>query len=149
MPTEKGTRAPKNVPLLMAFHEIAYVGTATLAYLEDYAQKIKKARAATQNGMAYIHVLCPCPTGWRSPAESAIELCRAAVETNYFPLWEAEYGKIRLTREEPHPRPIREFTKLMGRFSHLSEEELQQVQEYINHRYTKIKNLTRFHDSSE
>ena len=141
--------APKNVPLLMAFHEITYVATATLAYLEDYAQKIKKAQAATHNGMAYLHVLCPCPTGWRSPAESAIELCRAAVETNYFPLWEAEYGNIRLTHEEPYPKPIGEFTKLMGRFSHLSGEELQQVQEYINRRYAKLKNLARLNDSSK
>ena len=141
--------APKNVPLLMAFHEITYVATATLAYLEDYAQKIKKAQAATHNGMAYLHVLCPCPTGWRSPAESAIELCRAAVETNYFPLWEAEYGNIRFTHEEPYPKPIGEFTKLMGRFSHLSGEELQQVQEYINRRYAKLKNLARLNDSSK
>jgi pyruvate ferredoxin oxidoreductase beta subunit len=62
-------------------------------------------------------------------------------------LWEAEHGDLRFTHEEPHPKPIKEFTKLMGRFSHLSEEELQQVQEYINHRYTKIKNLACLNDS--
>ena len=134
--------APKNVPLLMAFHEIAYVATATLAYLEDYAEKIKKAQAATKSGMAYIHVLCPCPTGWRSPVENAIELCRAAVQTNYFPLWEAEYGTIRFTHEEPYRQPIQEFTKLMGRFSHLSALELYHLQEYVDQRYEKIKRLS-------
>jgi hypothetical protein len=37
----------------------------------------------------------------------------------------------------------------MGRFSHLSGEELQQVQEYINRRYAKLKNLARLNDSSK
>ncbi|MFH1757961.1 MAG: thiamine pyrophosphate-dependent enzyme [Pseudomonadota bacterium] len=140
---------PKNVPLLMAFHEIPYVATATLAYLEDYAEKLKKARLALKNGMAYIHVLCPCPTGWRSSSATTIELCRAAVKTNYFPLWEAEQGNVRLTHEEPHPKPIQEFTGLMGRFAHLAEAEIHHLQEYVNQRYEKIKNLTRLHEAQD
>lgn len=132
---------PKNVPLLMAFHEIAYVATATLSHLEDYAAKLKKAQAATREGMAYIHVLCPCPTGWRSATENPLEVCRAAVETNYFPLWEAEYGEIRLTHKEKHAKSINNFTKLMGRFSHLTGEEIDRLQEYVDHRYKKLTSL--------
>ena len=113
----------------MVFHEIAYVATATLSHLEDYAKKLKKAKAATKEGMAYIHVLVPCPTGWRSAPESTLEVSRAAVDTNYFPLWEAEYGKIKFTHEVLNPKPLKEFTKLMGRFSHLTEGELMQFQE--------------------
>ncbi len=133
--------APKNVPLLMAFHEIPYVATATLAFLEDYAVKLKKARAALKDGMAYIHVLTPCPTGWRSSPDKTLELCRAAVESNYFPLWEAVYGAIRFTHEVPYPKPIHEFTQLMGRFSHLSGAELHNLQEYTDQRYAKIKRI--------
>jgi len=140
--------APKNVPLLMAFHEIPYTATATLAYLEDYVQKLKKARNALKDGMAYLHVLTPCPTGWRSSPESTVELSRVAVETNYFPLWEAEYGKLKLTHEVLHPRPIREFTGLMGRFAHLSEKELDRLQEYVNQRYEKLKSLACLQESS-
>jgi phenylglyoxylate dehydrogenase beta subunit len=132
---------PKNVPLLMAFHEIAYVATATLSHLEDYAEKLRKAQAATQEGMAYIHVLCPCPTGWRSSPENPIEVCRAAVETNYFPLWEAEEGKIRLTHEEKHPKSIESFTKLMGRFSHLTGAEIDRLQGYVDQRYKRLTSL--------
>jgi pyruvate/2-oxoacid:ferredoxin oxidoreductase beta subunit len=134
--------APKNVPLLMAFHEIPYVATATLAFLEDYAVKLKKAQTALKDGMAYIHVLTPCPTGWRSSPDQTLELCRTAVESNYFPLWEAEYGAIRFTREMQFPRPIEEFTRLMGRFSHLSAAELRHLQEYTDRRYEKIKRLS-------
>ncbi|MBM4330659.1 MAG: 4Fe-4S dicluster domain-containing protein [Deltaproteobacteria bacterium] len=149
---EKGRgkkNVPKNLPLLMAFHEIPYVATATLAYLEDYSEKLKKARSALKDGMAYIHVLCPCPTGWRCSAETTLEVCRTAVETNYFPLWEAEHGNLGFTHEEPHPKPIKEFTRLMGRFSHLSEEELYHLQKYVNQRYEKIKNLTRLKEAQD
>ena len=132
----------KNVPLLMAFHEIPYVATATLAFLEDYAEKLKKAQTASKDGMAYIHVLTPCPTGWRSAPNSVLELCRAAVESNYFPLWEADYGAIRITHQVPYPKPVKDFTKLMGRFSHLSAAELHHLQEYTDRRYEQIKKLS-------
>ncbi len=134
-------KVPKDVPLLMAMHEIPYVATATLAFLDDYAAKLKKAREALREGMAYIHVLCPCPTGWRSPSETSLELCRTAVETNYFPLWEAEYGEIRFTHEVSHPKPVSEFTKGMGRFAHMSENEIERLQNYVDHRHRKIKKL--------
>jgi phenylglyoxylate dehydrogenase beta subunit len=141
---DKGKRnTPKNIPLLMAMHEITYTATANLAYLEDYASKLKKAEEAVKEGMAYIHVLTPCPTGWRSSTEEALQVSRVAVETNYFPLWEAEYGQIRLTHMEPYPKPIQEFTKLMGRFAHLSAEGINDLQVQVDQKYNLIKGLTK------
>jgi len=130
---------PKNVPLLMADHNIKYVATATLAYPEDFMRKLLKAKEAVKEGMAYIHVLTPCPTGWKFDTEYAIDITRSAVETNYFPLWEAEDGVIKFTHEIKNPAPIKEFTKRMRRFAHLSEEELNNLQEYVNTSYNKVK----------
>jgi len=130
----------KNIPLIMVYHGVPYVATASVAYLEDYAQKLAKAMQI-KNGMAYIHLYSPCPTGWRTPSEIAVDICRVAVETNYFPLWEAENGKIHITQEVTNPRPISEFTKLVGKFSHLNEEELEQFQQLVNANFTTIKNL--------
>src|SRR5208283_852431 len=73
----------KNVPFLMSFHNIAYTATASLAHLDDYASKLQKAMEAVNEEMVYLHVLTPCPTGWRNATEDAIEVSRAAVETNY------------------------------------------------------------------
>jgi pyruvate/2-oxoacid:ferredoxin oxidoreductase beta subunit len=123
---------PKNVPLLMAFHGIQYTATATLAYPEDFVRKLLKAKEAVKEGMAYIHVLTPCPTGWKFESKYAVELTKTAVETNYFPLWEAEKGVIKFTYEVPNPAPIQAFLKSMRRFSHLSDEEIQQVQKHVN-----------------
>ncbi len=135
----KGQRA-KNMPLIMLMHHIPYVATATVAYLEDFVRKLEKAMAV-KDGLAYIHLLTPCPTGWRAPVDSGIELSRLAVQTNYFPLWEAEGGRVRFTYEVPNPRPVSEFTKSMGRFSHLTERELQELQQIVDESYAEIKGL--------
>ena len=137
----RGKETPgKNVPLLMAFHGAPYAATATIGYLEDYAQKLEKALAVT-DGLAYIHLLSPCPTGWRSDTDSGMELCKAAVETNYFPLWEAEHGKFRITHQVKKSKPIGEFTRIMGRYSHLEGESLDQLQRSVNERFALIQGL--------
>jgi len=138
-PVGKKQRA-KNVPLLLAFHGAAYVATATVAFLEDYARKLSRAMEAT-GGLAYIHLFSPCPTGWRAPGHRALEISRMAVETNFFPLWEAERGKFRLTYEPARPRPVAEFTRLMGKYAHLSAPELESLQQMVDEQFRAIKAL--------
>ena len=132
---------PKNMPLIMAMHEIPYVATATLSHLEDFAKKLLKAKDKKDEGFVYLHVFCPCPVGWRIASDSSIQVCRMAVRTNYFPLWEAENGKFRLTHETANPRPIQEFTKLIGKFAHLKEDEIDNLQQFVNERYALTKAL--------
>lgn len=132
---------PKNVPLLMAFHSgVAYAATATVGHLEDFAAKFSRA-LEVKDGMSYIHLLSPCPTGWRAETDSAIDISRIAVETNYFPLWECVRGKFRLTWEPKDPKPVRRFTELTNRFSHLKEDDLRELQEAVNSRFALIKKL--------
>jgi phenylglyoxylate dehydrogenase beta subunit len=133
-------QAPKYMPLIMASHQIPYVATATISDPEDYARKLTKAMAV-KDGLSYIHLFAPCVTGWRARTEDSIEICRLAVETNYFPLWEAEDGKFRFTHQVEHPKPIGEFTRLMGRFSHLREEDLTELQQLVNNRFKLVKAL--------
>jgi len=132
---------PKNLPLIMAMHQTAYVATATLSHLEDLAKKLVKAAEKRKEGFVYLHVFCPCPVGWRIPSDSSIQVCRMAVRTNYFPLWEAEDGKFRFTHEVANPRPVEEMTKLIGKFSHLKEDQLKDLQQMVNERYALIKTL--------
>ena len=131
----------KYLPLIMAFHGIPYTATATVAYLDDYVKKLTKAMN-TRDGMSYIHLFSPCPSGWKAPTDSGIDISRLAVETNYFPLWECENGTFRLTQEIKRPEPIREYTKLLGKFKHLTQGELEAFQEAVNVRYRGIKALT-------
>lgn len=131
----------KYLPLIMLSHGIPYVATANIAYLEDYARKLTKARNV-KDGLAYIHLLSPCSTGWGFPEEKSLDVCRLAVETNYFPLWEAEHGKVSLTHEVNNPRPIEEYTKSMSKYAHLTDEDLRQIQESVIARHNLIKFLS-------
>ncbi|MFH1123220.1 MAG: 4Fe-4S dicluster domain-containing protein [Pseudomonadota bacterium] len=133
----------KYMPLLMALHGVAYVATASVAYLEDFALKLEKAKKLVENGFCYLHMLAPCPTGWRAPTDSTVEMARMAVETNYFPLWEMEGGRFRMTYPVARPRPLEAFTKLMGRFGHLNQEELREMQNMVDERVRFVEDLCR------
>jgi pyruvate/2-oxoacid:ferredoxin oxidoreductase beta subunit len=122
-------------------HRPVYMATATLSHLEDFAKKLTRAKEAVKEGFVYLHVFSPCPVGWRIDSNRVIEVCRAAVRTNYFPLWEAEDGKPKFTVEVANPKPVTELTKLMRKFSHLDEKGLNDLQNTVNERYSLIKAL--------
>jgi pyruvate ferredoxin oxidoreductase beta subunit len=130
----------KNMPAIAAAHNIPYVATASPSYPFDMVAKIRKA--AEVIGPAYIHVFSVCPTGWRSPADLSIRLGRLAVESGMFPLYEIENGKYILNMDFQKLRPVTEFTKLQGRYRHLSQQMLDKVQAGVTAEWDKLKALT-------
>jgi len=142
-----GRRGPsKYMPLIMADHGIPYTATATVSHLEDYAKKLQKAKQV-KDGLSYIHIFSPCYTGWRAAEDSAVELSRVAVETNYFPLWESERGQYSLTYWPRKILPITEFTKLTGRYRHLDKAQTATFQKMVDDRVTLIRSLSRLGSS--
>lgn len=131
----------KNMPLVMSMHDIPYVATATLSHLEDYAKKLVKAKQKSKQGFAYVHVFCPCLVGWKIPVDSSIQVCRAAVQTNFFPLWECEDGVYKITKKINKPKPIAELTRLMGKYRHTDESMLEHLQQIVDKRYAVIQKL--------
>jgi pyruvate/2-oxoacid:ferredoxin oxidoreductase beta subunit len=131
----------KNVPLLMALQGAAYVATATLSHLDDFARKLTKAKEKAKEGFVYIHVFSPCVMGWRIATDISIQVCRMAVRTNYFPLWEAENGRFRLTQEVSAPKPIQEYLQPIRKFSHLKEADIAEFQQMVDRKYAVIKRL--------
>lgn len=127
----------KDMPGIAAAHNIPYVATACPSYPSDLAKKTKKAKAI--EGPAYLHVFSVCPTGWRSKPELSIELGRLAVETGVFPLYEVENGKYKLTKNIKELKPIRDYLKLQGRFRHLTDTVIDQIQARVNENYEEIK----------
>ena len=127
----------KNMAAIAAAHNIPYVATACPSYPIDLIQKVKKAVAA--DGASYIHILSVCPTGWRSLPELSIKLGRLAVETGVFPLYEVENGRYRLSLDFPELRPLKEYTKLQGRFRHLTDDKLNEIQGRLHREYAHLK----------
>jgi len=126
----------KNLPAIAAAHNIPYVATACPSYPFDLMAKV--AKGAAIDGPAYIHILSPCPTGWRHGTDLTIRIGRLAVETGIFPLYEVENGKYKLNFTFPKPRPVQDYLKLQGRFRHLPEETVKEIQRRVDEEYTKL-----------
>ena len=109
--------AKKDLIGICVAHGVEYAATACVAYWNDYMTKVR--RAAAVKGPAVIHVLAPCPLGWRFDTSETIKLAKLAVQTRYFPLYEVEGGKHKLSLKVPKPVPVEEFLKPQGRFRHL------------------------------
>jgi len=127
----------KNVPAIAAAHDIPYVATACPSYPFDLMAKV--AKGAAIHGPAYVHILSVCPTGWRSATDLTIRIGRLAVETGVFPLYEVENGKYKLSIDLPQLRPVQDYLKLQGRFRHLSEATIAEIQNRVNEEYAKLK----------
>jgi pyruvate ferredoxin oxidoreductase beta subunit len=127
----------KNMAAIAVAHAIPYVATACPSYPIDFVNKVK--RAARTKGPAYIHVLAVCPTGWRSPPHLSIRLGRLASETGVFPLYEVIDGQYHLTVDFPRLRPIKDYFKYQGRFRHLTDDLIAQIEERVHREYHALK----------
>lgn len=130
----------KNVPMLMALHGIPYVATASIAYLKDLKMKLKKASEISLKGegLAYLHVQIPCPPGWRFSPEKTVEVARLAVLTGGWPLFEVENGRFKINIKPAVLKPIHEYLKLQGRFNHLRQNEIENIQKIVNENWKKL-----------
>jgi pyruvate ferredoxin oxidoreductase beta subunit len=86
--------------------------------------------------------MAPCPRGWRYPPEKLMELCKLAVETCYWPMYEIENGEWRLNYKPKKKLPIEEFLKAQGRFKHVTKAEkkdmIEEIQAEVDHRWEKL-----------
>jgi pyruvate ferredoxin oxidoreductase beta subunit len=109
--------AKKDLIGVCVAHGVEFAATACVAYWNDYITKVR--RAAAVKGPAVIHVLAPCPLGWRFETSETIKLAKLAVQTRYFPLYEVDHEKYKLSMKVPKPAALEEFLKPQGRFRHL------------------------------
>ncbi len=120
----------KNIVEALVAHRIPYAATANIAFPEDLVRKVKKAKEV--KGSRFLHIYASCPTGWRIPSEMSIKIARMAVQTNIFPLYEVENGVNYTINIKPREYLVREYFKLQGRFRHLSDADLDQIQAMVN-----------------
>lgn len=116
----------KDICQIIAAHRIPYVAQASPSHPKDLITKARKAFST--KGPAYLNILSPCPPGWRyEDAGQGIQLAQLAVETCYWPLYEIEDGIWKLTYKPDSKRPVTDWLKPQGRFSHLFRKENQDV----------------------
>ena len=127
----------KNMPAIVAAHDIPYVATACPSYPFDLMEKVRKGMDTP--GPAYVHILSVCPTGWRSLPDLSVRIGRLAVETGIFPMYEVENGQYRLSFDFPKLRPVTDYLKLQGRFRHLSPADVNKIQTRVTEEYEKLR----------
>jgi pyruvate/2-oxoacid:ferredoxin oxidoreductase beta subunit len=127
-------RPKKDIVAIMAAHKIPYIATASVAFPEDLIKKVKKAKDI--KGTRFLHIFAPCPTGWKSRPDDSVKLARMVVQNCIFPLFEVENGeRYTLNIRPKEKKPIHDYVRLQGRFRHLTEEQLQFMQQETDHNW--------------
>jgi pyruvate/2-oxoacid:ferredoxin oxidoreductase beta subunit len=130
----------KDVPRILMAHDVPYVATASLGFPADFLKKLDKAKA--KKGFRYLHVLAPCPVGWRAESDTTVDLAKLAVETGIFTLLEFEDGVLTLNRE-PRFTPVREYLKLQGRFRHLKDDQIAAIEKWVRDKWERDRALAK------
>ena len=134
----RGKETPKkNIPFIFAAHYVPYVGTASVGYPEDLIAKVNYAKDL--EGFRMLIIQSPCPVGWRFDPAKTIEIARAGVQTGIWPLLEIENGDtFKLNYKPKELKPVTEYLKPQARFRHMTDDEINDVQEFTTNRWESL-----------
>jgi pyruvate ferredoxin oxidoreductase beta subunit len=130
------TEVKKDLDAIVLAHSPPYMATACSAYPLDLFKKVQKA--LTIEGPTFIHILAPCPPGWRFPSDKTIEIGKLAVRTGMWVLYEREYGKITINGPSKTALqksvPVEEYLSQQGRFRGLDRKIIDRIQQEVDRR---------------
>lgn len=131
----------KDLAAIIAEHDVPYVGQTTLT--TDFKDLHRKAeKAIYTEGACFLNIMTPCPRGWKYETSEIMEICKLAVETCYWPMFEVDHGKWILNYEPKKKLPIEDFLRKQGRFKHLfkkgNEDLLVQFQQEVDRRWENL-----------
>ncbi len=131
----------KDLTQIMVAHGSPYVAQTTMiGTFQDFHEKAHKA--IYTEGPTFVNVLTPCPRGWQYPAEILPQICKTAVDTCIWPLYEVEEGEYHLTYKPKNKLPVEEFMKLQGRFKHCfapgNEWTIEEAQKYVDRKWEEL-----------
>lgn len=107
----------KDLAAIVAAHHLEYLATANIGFLQDLKQKVQKAIKV--EGPSFLLVLSPCTALWKFPSSQTIEVAKKASDSLFWPLYEVEKGRHRITYEPKKKVSLKEFYALQGRFKGL------------------------------
>ena len=134
---KKQTKKP--LPLIVAAHGSPYVATASLGEEMDFVKKVRKALSI--RGPTFIHILTPCVPGWKINTKHTINVGKLAIETGVQPLYEIVDGELKFTKKIQSRKPVKDYLKMQGRFKHLTDEETNNIQKFVDKNYDWLLSL--------
>lgn len=123
----------------LAQHKPSYVAAASLSHMDDYIMKLRKT--SSMSGFRFIELLCPCPTFWGFDTSNTIELSRLAVESGFWPLYEAENGVV--TINASCKIQLERFLGAQSRYNGLQEEKISKMKETVEKNITELKKMSK------
>lgn len=131
----------KDLTQIMVAHGIPYAAQTTfIDNMKDFHEKAHKA--IYTEGPAFVNVMSPCPRGWQYDAADFALICKMAVETCVWPLYEVVDGEWHLTYEPKQKLPVEEFMRLQGRFKHCfkpgNEWTIEEAQKYVDKKWEEL-----------
>lgn len=128
----------KPMPMIVAAHG-CYSATANIAYPLDFIKKIQKGLSI--KGPSYVQVFCPCVPGWKYPENLTVEIAKLAFQSKVTPIYEIEDGLLKFSMKPANIIPVKNYLTLQGRFRHLDEKEIDELQKYFDEEYTRLLKL--------
>ena len=131
----------KDLTAIIAAHNIPYVAQTTM-YTDMRDLYAKAHKAIYTEGPCFLNVLAPCPRGWRYDASDLAEICKLAVDTCVWPMYEIVEGEWHLTYEPRKKLPVERFLEKQGRFKHMflpgNEWMIEDAQKYVDMKWEKL-----------
>jgi len=141
--TPLGKETPrKDMMKIMAGHNMPYLAQAAVHNLSDLAAKAKKAFET--KGPSFLLVFSPCVPGWGYSPKDTIRISELAFETNFWPLYEIENGKYKITAKPTVIKPVQEFLKTQKRFDHLLKDEqaVKEIQDNVDNGWRELNEMS-------
>ena len=134
----------KDLTEIMKAHNLPYVAqTAAFMNFKDLYEKAEKA--IYTKGATFLNVLAPCPRGWGYPTDMLMQINKLAIDTCYWPLYEIENGKYKITYKPAKKLPIEEFLRPQKRFKHMfkpgNEWMIEEFQKEVDKRWEELLEL--------
>ena len=134
----------KDLTKVIAAHNVPYVAQTT--FINNFKDISEKAHKAIYTpGAAFLNVLAPCPRGWRYDTPDLMKICKLAVETCVWPLFEYENGKWTLNYMPKNKLPVEDYLKPQGRFKHMfakgNEWMIEQYQAEVDRKWEELLTL--------
>lgn len=131
-------RQKKDILAIMAAHRIPYVASVSLAHPADGLRKMQYA--LKERGFRFLHILAPCPTGWKSEPSEGIELIRLAVRSGLYPIYEHFHGHelVLNIESELSAQALRKYYEAQGRFK-LEELDLREIEQGIGETWERLR----------
>jgi len=127
----------KDLTEIIVGHGIPYVAQTTFtANFKDLHEKAYQAHYTP--GPAFLNILAPCPRGWRYAPEDLMTICKLAVDTCVWPLYEVIEGEWKLTYEPKNKLPVADYLKAQGRFRHMTEEMMEDFQKHVDKKWEAL-----------